>query len=499
MAERQQAEGHELAPVTGIVVSHTHWDREWYLPFQRFRLRLLQMIDLLLDTLASRPDFAHFMLDGQTILVEDYLEARPGRHDELLTEVRAGRIGLGPWYTLPDEFIPSGESIIRNLLVGRRQVAEAGGTVPTVGYLPDSFGHPGQLPQILAGVDLTSAVVYRGVQSVTSEFWWEAPDGTRLLTIYLPGGYFNAIELARSPRHWLETRMTPTLEQLLGAATTDVVLLMAGIDHLPPRPDIDEQIQESNRRQQRVRLQQGTLAQYADLVRAATPDLPVRAGEWRHNRPSRITPGVLSSRMSLKQADFAASIALERGVEPLQAMARAVGARVDTEMLDLAWRYLLQNHPHDSICGCSTDAVHVDNAARFRWVEEIADDLIEQAASSIAARIAPASPGDAVSNGVVLFNTLATPRPEVVELRVQILTPGFSVAFRDPSGNSVAAGYGCNGSRARMTITSMAGRIQRPSFRPASPSTCQTDGGTGRPRRSPCWCRSISRLAVGGR
>ena len=437
MAERQPAVPNETRPVTGIVVSHTHWDREWYLPFQRFRLRLLQTIDLLLDTLATRPDFAHFMLDGQTVLVEDYREARPGRRDELLREVQAGRIGLGPWYTLPDEFIPSGESLIRNLLVGQRQVREAGGHRPAVGYLPDSFGHPGQLPQILAGVGLTSAVVYRGVQSETSEFWWEAPDGTRLLTVYLPGGYFNALELARSPRLWRETRMTPTLDQLLDAATTDVVLLMAGIDHLPPRPDIEDQIQESNGCQRRVRLRQGTLAEYADLVRAASPDLPVRAGEWRHNRPSRITPGVLSSRMSLKQADFAASTALERGVEPLQALAAAAGARVNTELLDLAWRYLLQNHPHDSICGCSTDAVHEDNAARFRWAQEIAGDLIEEAASAIAGQIATATPGDASPKGVVLFNTLATPRTESVELRIQILTPGIPVGFRDPSGRAL--------------------------------------------------------------
>src|SRR5207237_8847797 len=127
-------------------------------------------------------DFEGFMLDGQTVVAEDYLEIRPEAREELAGHVRSGRIALGPWYVLPDEFIPSGESLIRNLLLGRKQMQELGAPPARAGYLPDTFGHPAQLPQILAGFDLDSAVVFRGVQSETSEFLWEAPDGTRLLT-----------------------------------------------------------------------------------------------------------------------------------------------------------------------------------------------------------------------------------------------------------------------------------------------------------------------------
>ena len=218
----------------GIVVNHTHWDREWYMPFQRYRVLLVDAVNLLLDTLDHQADYGGFLLDGQTVVAEDYLEVCPERRDELAGYIQSGRVTLGPWYVLPDEFIPSGESLVRNLLLGRRQMEALGAPAGRVGYLPDTFGHPAQLPQILAGFDLDSMVIFRGVQVDTSEFLWEAPDGTRLLTIYLPGGYYNGMELARAPQLWLEERLPAMLEQLTRFATTPAVLIMNGCDHFKP-------------------------------------------------------------------------------------------------------------------------------------------------------------------------------------------------------------------------------------------------------------------------
>ncbi len=434
--------GRHAGPWDGIVVNHTHWDREWYMPFERFRVLLVDAVDALLDLLAADPTFT-FMLDGQTSILEDYLAVRPERRPELAAHARSGRLVVGPWYTLPDEFIPSPESLVRNLLLGRRQAHELGAEPTRVGYLPDSFGHPAQLPQILAGCDLESAVIFRGAQSATSEFRWAAPDGTRLLTVYLPGGYYNAVVLALSGPAWLDAQMATTLDLLTGAATGGAVLVMNGNDHVGPQPATQAVLDEANRRQDRVRLRQGTLAEYVALVRPGEDRLEVRRGEWRHNRPSRITPGVLSARMGLKQADFRASTGLERGAEPLQAIAWAADGRHDTGLLALAWRHLLQNHPHDSICGCSVDAVHRDNEARFRWAEELGGDLAERGAAAIARRVArgqgdPAGGdgdaagqnGDAAAGqGLVLFNTLAEPRAATVRQRLHFLTPGAAFAL----------------------------------------------------------------------
>ncbi len=151
------------------LVSHTHWDREWYQTFQQFRLRLVRLVDHLLEILASDPDYAHFMLDGQMIVLEDYLQVRPEREAELRAHVQSGRVGVGPWYILPDEFLVSPEATLRNLLEGDR-VARRFGPKMMVGYEPDAFGHIGQLPQILRGFGIETAVVWRGLMDEPCEF-----------------------------------------------------------------------------------------------------------------------------------------------------------------------------------------------------------------------------------------------------------------------------------------------------------------------------------------
>src|SRR5437763_136072 len=127
------------------VVSHTHWDREWYLTREQFRLRLVALVDRLLDLLDNEPAYKYFHLDGQTIVLEDYLEIRPEQHARLRRAIASGRILIGPWYVMPDEFLVSGESIVRNLARGHRIAREFASPMP-VGYLPDVFGHVAQMP-----------------------------------------------------------------------------------------------------------------------------------------------------------------------------------------------------------------------------------------------------------------------------------------------------------------------------------------------------------------
>ena len=179
---------------TLTIVPHTHWDREWYQPFQEYRIRLVQLTDRLLDLLAQDPEYLHFTFDGQTIILEDYLEIHPEQEETLRRYVREGRLLIGPWHILPDEFLVGPEATIRNLMLGDR-ISRRFGFKMDVGYIPDPFGHISQLPQIMRGFGLDAVVFWRGVGEAHNEFRWAAPDGSEVLVIHLRDGYGNAAHL----------------------------------------------------------------------------------------------------------------------------------------------------------------------------------------------------------------------------------------------------------------------------------------------------------------
>src|SRR2546426_7613736 len=231
-----------------ILVPHTHWDREWYQTFQQFRIRLVHAVDRLLDILDREDKFTHFMLDGQTIVLDDYLEVRPEQEELLKYYIRSGRIQVGPWYLQPDEFLVSGESLVRNLQIGLRQAAEYGEPM-RVGYVPDCFGHIAQLPQILRGFGIDNAVFWRGVgeEAHKSEFYWAAPDRTQVLVIFLASamGYSNARDMPLVPEEFA-ARVELLAAPLLPMATTNTLLFMNGSDHLEPQDGLPETIEVAN-------------------------------------------------------------------------------------------------------------------------------------------------------------------------------------------------------------------------------------------------------------
>jgi alpha-mannosidase len=148
------------APLRVLVVSHTHWDREWYHPAGRFRHQLVALVDELLDDPPA--EGTSFLLDGQAIVLDDYLAIRPERRAELSALLRAGRLEAGPWYVLADELIPSGEALVRNLLAGRDALGSLRAEAPPVLYCPDAFGHPAALPDLAAGFGLPLVIAWRG-------------------------------------------------------------------------------------------------------------------------------------------------------------------------------------------------------------------------------------------------------------------------------------------------------------------------------------------------
>src|SRR5882672_128086 len=307
------------------VISHTHWDREWYLTHEQFRFRLVALVDRLLDLLDTDPSYKHFHLDGQTIVLEDYLEIRPEQEPRLRRAIEAGRILIGPWYVMPDEFLVTGESLVRNLARGHRIPRQFGTPMP-VGYLPDLFGHVAQMPQIWRQFGLDNTILWRGFGGTHAEYWWEAPDGSRVLMMHLPPeGYCNATRLVFDP----DAMMARAAEKIgYERARTRVgqALLMNGVDHVEPHTAIPALIDKlSAIADQRAR--HSTLPAYVAAVRAAVessrPDLDTVVGELRGGTDyANLLPGVLSARVYLKQQNADIQTLLESYAEPLSVVAQ---------------------------------------------------------------------------------------------------------------------------------------------------------------------------------
>jgi alpha-mannosidase len=365
-------------------VVHTHWDREWYQPFQQMRARLVAMTDRMLPLVESGK-LPHFHFDGQTIVLDDYLEIRPANRARLAKLIKSGRIAVGPWYVLADSFLVSGESLIRNLEIGMA-TAHRFGRPLDVGYLPDQFGHIAQMPQILAGFGFKTAVLWRGVPREVNRnrFIWEAPDGSRVFTLYLPFGYSNGANLPLDSADALLHRANGIAAREREFAAGTPILVMNGTDHAPPDPRLMDRIAESGNRDD-LHLEVGRLEDYLKrLSEAPLDDVPTHRGELRSPSRAHLLPGVTSARTWIKQRDFANCAILERYADPLAALANALG-RGDgmIEFLDLAWRTELQNHPHDSICGCSVDQVHEDMKYRFDQAAMLAETVVRNASKAL--------------------------------------------------------------------------------------------------------------------
>lgn len=379
------------------VVPHCHWDREWYQPHELFRWRLVQMIDELLDYMEAHPEYRCFNLDGQSIVIADYLELRPEQEGRLRALIEQGRILIGPWWVQPDEFLPSGESHIRSLQRGIRFAERMGGCL-RVGHCADQFGHIAQMPQIMRQLGLTSACLWRGVPDAIPgwSFWWEAPDGTRVPALYLRNSYSSGWRLPKDPDELIERTRRQERDLRPGLPA----LLMNGTDHSRMERHVPEALRVAAGRGYDFRL--ATLAEYEAAVLSAGIDDVVHKGELRSPDRSNVLVGVLSTRMPIKLRDFEITRALERYAEPLELLGRLHGGPDGLPALRHAWSLALENTPHDSICGCSVDQVHREMFPRYDRAEQLAMQVARECASHVTRRMAVPEPG-----GLSIFRPVA--------------------------------------------------------------------------------------------
>ena len=419
------------------IISHTHWDREWYLTFQQFRLKLVHLIDKLLDILESDPNFNNFMLDGQTIVLDDYLHMRPENEERLRHHIQDGRILIGPWHILPDMFLVSPEAHIRNLLQGARTARKFGPKMP-IGYIPDPFGHPGQVPQILNGFGIQAACLWRGLGDLPTELWWQSPDGSKVLLAYLRDSYSNGANLPVPNYDLFAQRIAVAGSSLAAHSAVNDHLIMLGTDHMEPSAHTSAAIAYANEHLPDTRVIHSTLPGYIESVQAQIKNpeqtIPTVHGELRACDRSPLLPGVLSTRMWIKQHNQHSQTLLEKWAEPFSVFAENIIARDDkptapeemvsnrirnvAPIIRQAWRLLMENHPHDSICGCSIDQVHNEMKPRFDQVDQIAEEITHQALEALSAAVDTRS--DGVFAAVVLFNPFSQTHHDLVEVALNI-------------------------------------------------------------------------------
>ena len=413
-------------------VVHTHWDREWYQPFQQMRARLVAMADRMIP-LVERGTIPSFHFDGQTIVLDDYLEMRPRTEPRLRNLIRAGKIQVGPWYVLADSFLVSGESLIRNLEIGMA-IARRFGQPLDLGYLPDQFGHIAQMPQILAGFGYTTAVLWRGVGADVNRnrFTWEALDGSSVLTVYLPNGYSNGANLPLESVESFIARAEQIASRERDFADGTPILVMAGTDHAEPDPRLAARINEA-REVSAMTFETGSLENYVRRIAELPLDgTPRHRGELRSPMRSHLLPGVTSARTWIKQRDFENCRALERYADPIAALANASGRGAGLDaFLEMAWRTEIQNHPHDSICGCSVDQVHIDMRYRFDQAAMLTETAVRRAAAScLNVRNVDASE-------IAVFNP-SLARGALVSGEAEVADPDASYAVETVDGRRIA-------------------------------------------------------------
>lgn len=454
------------------VVSHSHWDREWRQPFEFFQPYLVKCMDQLLEIMEKDPRYRAFLLDGQAVMAEDYLDARPEKEEKLRDLIKEGRIFTGPWYSLIDNNLIDPESIVRNLLYGTRMAKEYGGCMKE-GYLISSFGHCGQIPQIFAGFGISSVLFSRGISEwqTRSELTWESPDGTNALGLHLPDRYtksnwfylvhrpgcvgrdamdwkyrwpkdgpVHACDAESSNHYWWRTQeefltdkdnwvkcVEHLIEKALSVSTIPILLAMDGVDHLFPHDAVPDIIEAANEHFGKEVVVHSTLPDYIDDVRNYLEnegiELETKKGEMR--RPMKVPgfnqllSGTISARMRMKLMNHEAETSLIRLCEPLCAMASLYGREYPRPFIDKAWKLLMVNHAHDGICGTSVDAVHDAMADRYRRARDTADFLAYEAMKDLVVKIDTSKLGEK-ELALTVFNTCGFQRSRTVKAVVDI-------------------------------------------------------------------------------
>ncbi len=432
------------------LISHTHWDREWYMSFEKHRMRLVELIDCLIEKMEQDENFRYFHLDGQTIMIEDYLEIRPQMKDRLYALIRADRIQTGPWYILQDEYLTSGESNIRNMIEGLKFCKENGFEPVECGYMPDAFGNISQLPQILKGFNIETAVFGRGIgiiladnkvddqnSSDDKEIIWYGADGSRVDGIMFKDWYNNANELPSSDTEEIKKVYGELIESLESAAKTPHLLGMNGCDHEPVQCDLPESIAKANEIfGDRVEIKHSNFKDYIKAIKPYTENFAAIRGEieGQYTAGKNLLIDTASTHIPLKQKNHKTQNMFAHLSEPVSTLASVYGDKYRYDLLRYGWKKLMQCHPHDSICCCSCDAVPREMNIRFDKAYDVAEGVLEEAMNYI---LAGADTSGMADVNIAVFHTSPQTSRHIIDKLVytdEYIDPE-NIVIKDADGN----------------------------------------------------------------
>ncbi|MBN2658964.1 MAG: hypothetical protein JXR86_18060 [Spirochaetales bacterium] len=438
------------------VISHTHWDREWYLTHEEFRMKLVQLLDRLTAVLEEDSRYI-FNMDAQTVVLEDYLEIRPHKKDQLEKLISQGRLVVGPWYVQNDFYLTSGEATVRNLLIGS-DIARKFGAVGKTAYVPDQFGLISQLPQIASRFGMDSCVFGRGYHvwekygetysllKKPTEFRWESPDGSGVVSICMAHWYNNAQRFS-SDRKKAEALLKKIEGDFEGEARTPYLLCMNGVDHLEAQNDLLPVLDDLNKTISRDNssVKQMSLDDYTFKVKSYIQEkgleLETVGTELRDGSGDNILQGTLSSRIYLKVLNADMQTRIESELEPLNAFIASKwkdSSLYDRDYLRHMWKELIKNHAHDSICGCSTDRVHLNMEDRFLRLDDMEKGLRQKGMEFLSdhVNVSDLSSGDGY---ITVFNSLEIERSGYIECDLEFTAEEGvrSVSILDEEGRDV--------------------------------------------------------------
>jgi len=428
------------------LLSSTHWDREWYQTFQGFRYRLVPTTNEIIETLESNPEFGVFHFDGQTIVLEDFLEIEPDKKERLAELIRKEKLVIGPWYVMPDEFLLSGESLIRNLMKGHKIAREWGVEAWKYGYICDIFGHIAQMPQIFNGFGIKYALLGRGTNEHTTpaHFIWKAPDGSECITFKLQDeegycAFTSKVYRGHLDSGDLDIKIKEYIEYEMKRSEIPVVLLMDGFDHEKIHEDSPKLLKNIHELYPHADIHHVSLVEMGKELEKYRTGMMVRSGELNETAKlkgsyAHLISHTLSSRYPVKKANDECQTLLEKWVEPLTAVAELNGFSIQKIYVDLAYKFLMQNHPHDSICGCSIDQVHKDMEYRFDQTKVISTQIIEDIMNFN--RNQHLTEKDGQTRILLLWNPLPFCRKEVITVDIDF-NKDYKKQYQEPFGYEV--------------------------------------------------------------
>lgn len=418
------------------IVPHSHLDREWYRTFQENRIKLIRFMDDLLDTMEQDPDYTFYTLDAQTSFIDDYFDVKPENKERFKKLVQDGRTPIGPWYVQPDEHLPTAEGIIRNLLISKH-ISDEYADFNRVGYVPDSFGQSATYPTLMKGFGIDSAILYRGFaedDSKYNDFIWEGLDGSQIVANWMPIGYGNAMFLNEDDENNQKV-IEENIELLKDRSVSEHYLLMCGSDQSFIKKFLPLTVKRLNElyKNEGYEFEIATPQHYIDAIREHKNDMEVVRGELRKGKRSRTHNSIGATRLDIKKQNFEVEHTYLNVLEPLSALCELYGMDNDTQVINRGWKYIVENHAHDSICCCCTDDIHKELIMRMIYADQLAQYVIKEKFDGLHEKIRYTKN---LGRPILLFSSYMKERTQQIEVDVYVKDEIFAIF--DTQGNELA-------------------------------------------------------------